>query len=90
MKKLGPLTEREEQILRSMASSIVNKLVQTPIIQLRKYAQTDQGHLYAQILRNLFDLPIQIDDKSTYLADSNRGQTYSAKRKLRIEIGKAS
>jgi glutamyl-tRNA reductase len=64
MKKLGPLTEKEEKILRSMASSIATKLVNTPIVQLREYAQTDQGHLYTQILRNLFDLPVQIDDES--------------------------
>ncbi|MFQ6044240.1 MAG: glutamyl-tRNA reductase [Candidatus Poribacteria bacterium] len=66
LRKLGPLTEREEKLLRSMANSIVNKLLHTPIVQLRKYAQTEQGHLYAEILRNLFDLSVQIDDESAY------------------------
>ena len=56
LRKLGPLTEREETILRSMANSIVNKLLHTPIIQLRKHVQTEQGHLYAEVLRKLFDL----------------------------------
>ena len=64
MRKLGPLTEKEEEVLRSMANSITNKLVNTPIVQLREYAQTDQAHLYTQILRNLFDLPVQIDDEA--------------------------
>lgn len=64
MRKLGPITEREEKILRTMANSIVNKLSHTPIIQLRKYAQTDQGRLYAQILQNLFNLPVQIDEEA--------------------------
>jgi glutamyl-tRNA reductase len=61
MRKLGPITEREEKILRSMASSIASKLMNTPIVQLRQYAQTERGHLYAQIAQNLFDLPVQVE-----------------------------
>jgi glutamyl-tRNA reductase len=64
LRKLGPLTEREEKILRSMANSIINKLTHTPIIRLREYAQMEQGHLYAQILRNVFDLSVQVDDET--------------------------
>ncbi len=64
LRKLGDVTERERKIILAMADSIVKRLSQTPIIQLRKHAQTDQGHLYAQIMRNLFDLPVQIDDES--------------------------
>lgn len=61
MRKLGPLTGREEKILRSMASSIASKLMNTPIVQLRQYAQTEQGRLYAQVAQSLFDLPLQIE-----------------------------
>jgi glutamyl-tRNA reductase len=61
LRKLEPITEREEKILRSMANSIVNKLFHTPVIQLKKYAQTEQGHLYAEVLGHLFDLSAQID-----------------------------
>lgn len=61
MRKLGPLTEREEKILRSMASSITSKLMSTPIVQLKQYAQTEQGHLYARIAQSLFDLPVQVE-----------------------------
>jgi len=56
-RKMGNLTEREQKILSSMANSIVNKMLHIPTIQLKKYAQTEQGHLYAQVLRNLFELP---------------------------------
>jgi glutamyl-tRNA reductase len=63
MRKLGPITEREEKILRSMANSIVNKLTNTAIVRIREYAQTDQGQLYTQILSNLFDLSIQINNE---------------------------
>ena len=65
MKKLGPLTEDEEKVLRNMASSIASKLMNTPIVQLRQYAQTEKGHLYTQLVKDLFDLPVQIDDKGT-------------------------
>jgi glutamyl-tRNA reductase len=61
MRKLGPLTEREEKILRSMANSIASKLMNTPIVQLKQYAQTEQGHLYAQIAQSLFDLSVQVE-----------------------------
>jgi glutamyl-tRNA reductase len=61
IRKLGPLTEREEKVLRTMAHSIANKLMNAPIVQLKQYAQTEQGHLYAQLAKNLFDLPVKID-----------------------------
>jgi glutamyl-tRNA reductase len=68
LRKLGDLTEREEKIIRSMANAITNRLTHTPIIKLREYSQTDQGHLYANILLDLFDLQTQMDDESN--ADS--------------------
>ncbi len=61
MRKLGRLTEREEKILRLMADSIASKLMNTPIVQLREYAQTNQGPLYAQFVTSLFDLSVQVD-----------------------------
>jgi glutamyl-tRNA reductase len=57
MRKLGTLTEREENVIRSMANSIANRLMNTPIVQLRQYAQTEQGQLYVQFVQDLFDLP---------------------------------
>ena len=40
---------------------MASKLVNTPIVQLKQYAQTGQGHEYSQIVKELFDLPVQID-----------------------------
>jgi len=59
--KMKNLSEKEKQILSSMANSIVNKLLHTPTVQIKKFAQNEQGHLYAQVLRNLFDLSLDID-----------------------------
>lgn len=64
LRKFGNLTAREEKILRSMAHAITNRITHAPIIKLREYSQTDQGHMYAQILLDLFGLQIRMDDES--------------------------
>jgi len=56
LSKLGELTEREEKIIRSMAKSIISRLIATPIRQLKEHAGTDQGHLHTQVARSLFGL----------------------------------
>lgn len=63
LRKLGTLTAKEEKILRTMANAIASKLTSAPVVRLRQYSQTGQGHLYAQVLRELFDLQIRIDDE---------------------------
>ena len=44
-----------------MATSIVNQLLHFPIINLKEMATSNQGHLYAEIVKKLFAL--QIDNK---------------------------
>lgn len=56
LERLGELTPKQEKIIRAMAKSIVNHLLYTPITNLKEYATTSQGHLYTEILQNLFDL----------------------------------
>jgi glutamyl-tRNA reductase len=41
-----------------MANSIVNQLLHDPVVQLKHYALTHQGHLYCEILQNLFNLEV--------------------------------
>lgn len=41
-----------------MANSIVNQLLHDPVIQLKHYAPTHQGHLYTEILQKLFNLDV--------------------------------
>ncbi|MDA8213529.1 MAG: glutamyl-tRNA reductase [Clostridia bacterium] len=57
--KLGPVSEREEKIIRVMAHSIVNSLLHNPIVNLKTYANTNHGHLYTEILQNLFSLEVE-------------------------------
>lgn len=61
--RLGGLTPKQEKIVRSMASSIVNQLLHVPITNLKEYASTSQGHLYTEILQNLFDLDVEEETK---------------------------
>ncbi len=77
LRKFGSLTAREEKILRSMAHAITNRMTQAPIVKLRELSQTDQGHMYAQILLDLFGLQIRIDDESEdeYQPDTVRHAT---------------
>jgi glutamyl-tRNA reductase len=58
LERLGSLTPKQEKIIRSMANSIVNQLLHVPITNLKEYASTTQGHLYTEILQNLFDLDV--------------------------------
>ncbi len=64
LRKFGNLTAREEKILRSMAHAITNRITQAPVVKLREYSQTDQGHMYAQVLLDLFGLQVRMDDES--------------------------
>lgn len=56
--RLGNITEREKKVISSMANSIVNQLLHDPVMQLKEYALTQQGHLYTEILQNLFNLDV--------------------------------
>lgn len=58
LNRLGDLTEREKKVISSMANSIVNQLLHDPVIQLKHYAVTHQGHLYTEILQKLFKLEV--------------------------------
>ena len=61
--KLGPVSEREEAVINTLANSIVNQLLHFPMIKLKEAAATNQGHLYAEVVKKIFDLPGEKDDK---------------------------
>jgi len=62
LNKLGGLTAKQEKVVRSMANGIVNQLLHTPITNLKEVATTRHGHLYTEILQNLFNL--DVDEES--------------------------
>jgi len=78
---LGELTPKQEKIIRAMANSIVNHLLHQPITNLKEYATTSQGHLYTEILQNLFDLDVEEGAKRTSLTvNQNSGQVHHHRR----------
>jgi len=75
LEHLGGLTPKQEKVICSMANSIVNQLLYVPITNLKKYATTSQGHLYTEILQNLFDLDVREEaERPSLIADQNPEQ----------------
>ncbi len=58
LNRLGKITEKEKKIISSLANSIVNQLLHDPVMQLKHYAITKQGHFYTEVLQNLFNLTV--------------------------------
>jgi glutamyl-tRNA reductase len=54
--RLGPLSDSEREAIEAMASSIINKLLHTPIVRLKQESQARGGGRYLQALRHLFSL----------------------------------
>ena len=59
MLKLGDLTPKQEKVIRSLANSIVNKLLHLPIKTLKEVSDTPQSHLYTKIIQNSFELDMK-------------------------------
>ncbi|MGE5389551.1 MAG: glutamyl-tRNA reductase [Deltaproteobacteria bacterium] len=62
MNRLGKLTDREEKIIGSMATSIVNQLLHYPVVNLKEMAVSNQGHLYAEVVKKLFALQVDMKE----------------------------
>lgn len=58
LNRLGELSEHDRKVVCSLANSIVNQILHVPVAQLKNYALTTEGHLYTEILQNLFDLDV--------------------------------
>ncbi len=62
LNRLGNVTPREEKIINSLASSIVNQLLHFPVVNLKEKAASNQGHLYAEVTKHLFQLEIEPEE----------------------------
>lgn len=58
LNRLGNVSEHDQKVLGSMANSIVNQLLHDPIVTMKEMAVSDQGHLYAEVVKKLFKLEI--------------------------------
>jgi glutamyl-tRNA reductase len=60
LQRLGKLDPKKEKLIRSLASSLMNKFLHIPIVRLKEYAGGHEGHLYSMVLEKLFDLAPEI------------------------------
>ncbi|HBC92491.1 MAG TPA: glutamyl-tRNA reductase [Pelotomaculum sp.] len=58
LNRLGDLSEHDRKVVGSLANSIVNQILHLPVSKLKSYALTTEGHLYTEILQNLFELEV--------------------------------
>ncbi|MGQ9571913.1 MAG: glutamyl-tRNA reductase [Dehalococcoidia bacterium] len=56
LRRLGPLPERQRTVVEALSLGIVNKLLHSPIVNLKEHANGQDGHLYATVIRELFGL----------------------------------
>jgi glutamyl-tRNA reductase len=56
LRKLGPMGDRERNIIDAMTQSIVNKILHEPTIRLKRASQDRERRDHAHALRYLFDL----------------------------------
>ena len=56
--KLGGISPREQKIITTLAHSIVNQLLHYPVVNLKEMAVSNQGHLYAEVVKKLFNLQL--------------------------------
>lgn len=66
LNRLGDYSPRQEKIIRSLASSIVNQLLHFPVIKLKEMAVDSQGHVYAEVIKNLFQLNVELEENQDY------------------------
>ncbi len=56
LRKLDSISDEEKESIEKMTSAIVNKLLHSPIVSLKKEAEKEHGPEYLNTMRKLFDL----------------------------------
>jgi glutamyl-tRNA reductase len=56
LSKLGELTPEQRETVEGLAASIINKLLHAPLVALKDETQSENGALYAETVRRLFNL----------------------------------
>lgn len=65
LNRMGALSEHQQKVLGSMANSIVNQLLHHPVVTLKEMAVSNEGHIYAEVLKKLFDLQVDYEETLT-------------------------
>lgn len=56
LRRMGPLTERDQAIIQALSQGIVNKLLHQPTVRLKAHTSDGNGLSYASALQDLFGL----------------------------------
>ncbi|MEE9497750.1 MAG: glutamyl-tRNA reductase, partial [Nitrospinaceae bacterium] len=56
LKKMTHLSDEDKNNLHQMTSSIINKILHKPTVNLKKKIQTSEGQTYLKAIRDLFHL----------------------------------
>lgn len=64
--RLGKVSSHQEKVISSMANSIINQFIHFPIVNLKEMANSNQGHLYAEVVKKLFGLEIDMKEQEKY------------------------
>ena len=72
--RLGKVSERERDIITALANSVVNQLLHFPVVNLKEMAVSNQGHLYAEVVKKLFGLQLADEEQEEY-AEIKAGNT---------------
>lgn len=59
MRRLGPIDDRQREIVQAMAKGLTNKLLHTPTLRLKEFANEPNASQYSEVLRDLFDLNLR-------------------------------
>jgi len=69
MHRLGEVNERETRLINNLAVSISNQLLREPINMLKEIADSENGHLYSEVLVKMFAL--ELKNREKYYAEDN-------------------
>ena len=64
--RLGKVSEREREIITGLANSVVNQLLHFPVVNLKEMAVSNEGHLYAEVVKKLFGLQLADEEQEKY------------------------
>ncbi len=70
--RLGKVSDREREVITALANSITNQLLHFPVVNLKEMAVSNQGHLYAEVVKKLFGFQLADEEQDKY-AESKAG-----------------
>jgi len=56
LRRLENVSDKDKELIEKMTCSMINKVIHSPVVNLKKKAETEEGHSYLKALRYLFGL----------------------------------